>query len=68
MADLEELQSSSSENFSLVIASFKLGTDMAEAERTITSKVGQLSFPTGVERPLIQRFNPEEFRSSSWPS
>ena len=61
MANLEELQSSSSENFSLVIASFKLGTDMAEAERTITSKVGQLSFPTGVERPLIQRFNPEEF-------
>ena len=61
IADLEELQSSSSENFSLVIASFKLGTDMAEVERTITSKVGQLTFPTGVDRPLIFRFNPDTF-------
>ena len=56
---LESLQSTSFEGNSLVLATFKFGTDMANAESTIESSVGNISFPNGVEKPTIGRFSPD---------
>ncbi len=56
---LESLQSTSFEGNSLVLATFKFGTDMANTESTIESSVGNISFPNGVEKPTIGRFSPD---------
>jgi HAE1 family hydrophobic/amphiphilic exporter-1 len=61
ISGLDEIQSTSSENLSLVLARFKIGTDMAEAERTVASNIARVSLPSGVEDSTIQRVNPEEF-------
>lgn len=58
---LENIQSTSSENLSFVLANFKFGTDMAEAERNITSRMSALSFPSSVDDPRVARINPDEF-------
>ena len=58
---LETLQSNSFEGNSIVLATFKFGTDMAEAESSIASAVGGLSFPNGVEEPEVGRFDPDQF-------
>ena len=60
MDGLESVQSTSFEGNSLVLANFKFGTDMANAERNIESAVSGLSFPVGVERPDVGRFNPDQ--------
>lgn len=61
MSGLENIQSTSSENLSLLLANFKFGTDMAEAARTISSRLTSLSFPSGVDDPTVSRINPDEF-------
>ncbi len=61
MDGLENMQSTSSENLSLLLANFKFGTDMAEAARTISSRLTGLSFPTNVQAPRVARVNPDEF-------
>ena len=58
---LENIQSTSFENRSLLLANFKLGTDMAEAERTIVSNLNGIPFPAGVEDPRVGRINPDTF-------
>ena len=58
---LDEIQSISSENLSVVLANFTFGTDMAEAERTIQSRIGNISFPSVVEDPTVGRFSVESF-------
>ena len=60
MDGLESVQSTSFEGNSLVLANFKFGTDMANAESNIESAVSGLSFPVGVERPDVGRFNPDQ--------
>ena len=60
MAGLESVQSTSFEGNSLVLANFKFGTDMANAESNIEAAVSGLSFPVGVERPDVGRFNPDQ--------
>ena len=57
---LESVQSTSFEGNSLVLANFRYGTDMAEAERTIEAALGGISFPPGVETPDVGRFNPDQ--------
>ena len=57
---LESVQSTSFEGNSLVLANFRYGTDMAEAESTIETAVGSISFPPGVEKPDVGRFNPDQ--------
>ena len=47
--------------FVLVLAEFEFGSDMKEAERIISERVSDLSFPPGVQTPQITRFNPDEF-------
>ena len=61
MDGLENIQSTSSENLSLILANFKFGTDMAEAARTISSRLTGLSFPSNVQAPRVARINPDEF-------
>ena len=58
---LDGTQSVSSENLSLLIANFKFGTDMAEAERVISTRLSGVEFPLGVEDPRVARINPDEF-------
>ena len=58
---LDDTQSISSENLSLLIANFKFGTDMAEAERVISTRLSGVQFPVGVEDPRVARINPDEF-------
>ena len=58
---LESVQSFSSENRSIILASFEFGTDMTEVESTISSSVNGISFPDGVSTPLVGRINPDSF-------
>ena len=58
---LESIQSSSFENRSVILASFKFGTDMREAELTIISNLNGISFPPGVDEPTVGRINPDTF-------
>ena len=58
---LESLQSTSFEGNSIVLATFKYGTDMAEAESAVQNNVNVLTFPDGVEEPQVGRFDPDQF-------
>ena len=58
---LESIQSSSFEGNSIVLATFKFGTDMANAESIIQAAVNNLAFPNGVENPTVGRFGPDQF-------
>ena len=58
---LETIQSTSSEGNATVLATFKYGTDMAEAESVIRNAVNGITFPPGAEEPRIGRFNPDFF-------
>ena len=61
MDGLENIQSTSSENLSLLLMNFKFGTDMAEAERTISSRLTSLTFPSAVNDPAVARINADQF-------
>ena len=58
---LESLQSISSENRSVILATFEFGTDMAEAENIIDSSIGAIRFPDGVNSPIVGRVDPDSF-------
>ena len=58
---LEIIQSTSFEGNSIVLATFQYGTNMADAESAIQSRIGILSFPAGAEQPEVGRFNPDQF-------
>ena len=58
---LESVQTTTFEGNSLVLATFKYGTDMAAAETHIASVVNDISFVSGVEDPTVGRFNPDQF-------
>ena len=55
MTGLNKIQSTSSENMSMILATFEFGEDMIEAERAIVSNINGLSFPAGVEEPIVSR-------------
>ena len=57
---LESTQSTSFEGNSAVFATFKYGTDMAEAQSAIAAAVNDIAFPAGVEEPAVGRFNPDQ--------
>ena len=57
---IENIQSNSSEGRAAVFISYRYGTDMAAAEAQVQNSVNGLTFPAGVEEPVIGRFNPEE--------
>ena len=53
---LETVQSTSFEGNSIVLATFKFGTDMAKAQSSMETSINGLSFPSGVEEPEVGRF------------
>ena len=61
MSGLDDIRSVSSENMSLVIATFEFGEDIVEAERTIVSNLNGIRFPDGVEDPLVSRIANDVF-------
>ncbi len=58
---VESVQTTSSENRSVVLVNFTFGIDMNEAERTITSNISSIQFPELVQKPKIGRINPNNF-------
>ena len=58
---LDTMQSISTENRSIILAAFEFGTDMADVENVINSNVTGISFPSGVNDPIVARINPDEF-------
>ena len=60
-AGLESVQSTTFEGNSIVLATFKYGTDMAAAETHVNSVVNDIPFVSGVEDPSVGRFNPDQF-------
>lgn len=58
---LENIQSVSSENLSLLTATFKFGTDMSTAASEISSRLNSIALPSGVGDPTVVRINPDEF-------
>ena len=58
---MESIQSTSFEGNSLILATFKFGTDMAGAQSAIQNHVNVLTFPEGVEQPEVGRFDPDQF-------
>ena len=58
---LDTMQSISTENRSIILASFEFGTDMANAENVVNSNVSGVAFPSGVSDPIVARINPDEF-------
>ena len=58
---LEGIQSTSFEGNSLVLATFKYGTDMEEAQSAVQNHVNVLTFADGVEQPDVGRFDPDQF-------
>ena len=60
-AGLESVQSTTFEGYSLVLATFAYGTDMAAAEDHVSSAVNDIAFVPSVEESTIGRFNPDQF-------
>ena len=58
---LESIQSNSFEGNSLVLATFRYGTDMEAAQSDVQNSVNVLTFPEGVEMPEVGRFDPGQF-------
>ena len=56
---LENIQSTSFEGNSIVLATFRFGTNMADAESAVENQVSVLNFPDGVEPPEVSRFDPD---------
>ncbi len=58
---LDTIQTFSSENRSIVLATFEFGTDMAQAESETNSSVSSVSFPELVADPIVGRIDPDAF-------
>ena len=58
---LDIVQSFSSENRSIILATFEFGTDMAQAESETNSSVNSITFPDLVAAPLVGRIDPDAF-------
>ena len=57
---LETIQSTSIEGNSLVLATFKYGTDMGEAQSAIQNHVNVVTLGEGVDDPEVARFDPDQ--------
>ena len=61
MDGLKEIESTSAENVSIVLASFEFGEDMEEAKRAIESSVNGIAFPDDASDPVVSRINNNTF-------
>ena len=60
ISGLDTVRSTSIEGTSVVLAYFRFGADMAEAENAIREALKDVQFPSSVPEPTIGRFNPSE--------
>ena len=58
---LQDIQSTSQQNLSTVLATFEFGEDMEETERTIESNVNGIQLPDGVDFVTVSRINNNTF-------
>ena len=58
---MKSVQAQSSEGFSVVVAEFDYGQDMAKAQQDISEAITNVSLPSGVAQPKIQRINLQQF-------
>lgn len=58
---MKSVQAQSSEGFSVVVAEFDYGQDMAKAQQDIAEAITNVSLPSGVAQPKIQRINLQQF-------
>ncbi len=61
MEGLQELRSVSTENRSTVTATFEFGEDMEDLEHTVESNLHGITFPSGVDDPLVTRISSDVF-------
>ena len=61
MSGLKEVQSTSAENLSLVLATFEFGLDMEQTERDIVSSLNGVGFPDEVSDPMVSRIATDVF-------
>lgn len=55
---LSMLQSRSSSNSSLIIAQYEWGADISEVREDLSTTIGLVQLPDGVERPMLVKFDP----------
>ncbi len=60
ISGLDTVRSTSIEGMSVVLAHFRFGTDMAEAESAIREALKDVPFPSSVPEPTVGRFNPSQ--------
>lgn len=58
---LDTVQAVSTENRSIILASFEFGTDMPATEAAIGASVQSLSLPASVGAPTVTRISPDRF-------
>ena len=61
MSGLKEVQSTSAENVSLVLATFEFGLDMEQTERDIVGSLNGVGFPDEVSDPMVSRIATDVF-------
>ncbi|HEX3721325.1 MAG TPA: efflux RND transporter permease subunit, partial [Nitrolancea sp.] len=61
LPDIDTVQTTSSNNTSVVVANFNYGTDMAAQEQQLTQLLNGLQLPAGASRPNIQRISLDQF-------
>ena len=61
MDGLRQIESVSSEDLSIVVASFEFGEDMEDAKRTIESNINGINFPDDVSFTEVRRINNNTF-------
>ena len=63
ISGLVEIQSTSGENVSIILATFEFGEDLDDAESEIENAINGISFPNGVEDTVVSRINSDTFPS-----
>ncbi|MCI0771376.1 MAG: efflux RND transporter permease subunit, partial [Chloroflexi bacterium] len=63
ISGLVEIQSTSGENISIILATFEFGEDLDDAESEIENAINGISFPNGVEDTVVSRINSDTFPS-----
>ncbi len=58
---LKEIESTSSENASVILLTFEFGEDMEEAERAVETNINAINLPSDVSTPAVSRINNNTF-------
>ena len=61
ISGIADIQSTSGENISIILATFEFGEDLDEAERELENAINEIDFLSGVDDPTIVRINSDTF-------